>query len=115
MKGMRLPTEFEWEAASEKFDWWPCVGNGPTRLILRFPASRNLSSAVGEYNGKFMINQMVLRGASVMTPPGQSRNTYRNFSTHISDGNLQEFDSRNKTNCPQINTDLHDIYDFSAI
>jgi ergothioneine biosynthesis protein EgtB len=77
-KGMRLPTEFEWEAASDEFDWglrWEWTQSA----YLPYPGFTKADGAVGEYNGKFMINQMVLRGASVMTPPGHSRKTYRNF------------------------------------
>lgn len=72
--GARLPTEFEWETAAEKFDWglrWEWTNSA----YLPYPNFTKAPGAVGEYNGKFMINQMVLRGASVATPAGHSRPT----------------------------------------
>lgn len=77
-KNSRLPTEFEWEAAASEFDWglrWEWTNSA----YLPYPNFKKPSGAVGEYNGKFMINQMVLRGASVATPENHSRKTYRNF------------------------------------
>jgi len=80
--GARLPTEFEWEAAShapgllERDDHvWQWTGSA----YLPYPGFRAVEGAIGEYNGKFMINQMVLRGGSMATPPGHTRPSYRNF------------------------------------
>jgi ergothioneine biosynthesis protein EgtB len=97
--GARLPTEFEWEAIASAHD--PAGGNqldgagpvlpagGPglfgdcwqfTRsAYLPYPGFRVAAGAVGEYNGKFMSGQVVLRGASCATVRGHSRASYRNF------------------------------------
>ena len=77
-KGLRLPTEFEWEAAADQFNWgrrWEWTESA----YLPYPGYKRAAGAVGEYNGKFMVNQKVLRGASVVTSEGHSRKTYRNF------------------------------------
>ena len=95
----RLPTEFEWEAIAQGHD--PAGGNqldraapplprGGTELFgdawqftrsayLPYPRFRPAAGAVGEYNGKFMSGQVVLRGASCATVRGHSRASYRNF------------------------------------
>ncbi|WP_439542257.1 ergothioneine biosynthesis protein EgtB [Hyphomicrobium sp.] len=103
--GKRLPTEFEWEVAAASV---PIAGNdlgsgafkplpaakaapGPPRQLfgdvwewtqsayLPYPGYRPPEGAIGEYNGKFMVSQQVLRGASCVTPHGHTRATYRNF------------------------------------
>jgi ergothioneine biosynthesis protein EgtB len=77
-KGMRLPTEPEWEIAAQQLDWgkrWEWTDSA----YLPYPGFKRAEGAIGEYNGKFMVNQMLLRGASEVTPPGHSRITYRNF------------------------------------
>lgn len=77
-KNLRLPTEAEWEIAATKFDWgkrWEWTESA----YLPYPGFSKAPGAVGEYNGKFMVNQKVLRGASEVTPPNHSRITYRNF------------------------------------
>ena len=77
-KGLRLPTEFEWEAAADQLNWgkrWEWTYSA----YLPYPRFQIAEGAVGEYNGKFMVSQMVLRGSSTATPEGHERKTYRNF------------------------------------
>ena len=101
--GKRLPTEFEWEVASEGISppghflddnfLRPRAAEGRAPLEQMFgdawewtrssydpyPGYRPFDGALAEYNGKFMVGQIVLRGGSCATPPGHIRSTYRNF------------------------------------
>ena len=103
--GARLPTEAEWECVAEEhagaldaahlYDGVhvhprPHEASQPMQLFgdvwqwtqsayLPYPGFETAAGAVGEYNGKFMINQMVLRGGSCATPRGHVRSSYRNF------------------------------------
>ncbi len=104
-RGCRLPTEFEWEAIASALPIRgnflesglmraaaaePSHANGPAQLYgdlwewtqsayLPYPRFKPRADALGEYNGKFMCNQMVLRGGSFATPLASMRSTYRNF------------------------------------
>ena len=80
--GARLPTEFELETAAAHpglREWDDYAWQWSNSAYLPYPGFRAAEGAIGEYNGKFMINQMVLRGGSLATPPGHLRPTYRNF------------------------------------
>ena len=80
--GARLPTEFEWEAAFDAPGITQMTGHvwQWTRSSYDpYPGFRPWAGAVGEYNGKFMVGQIVLRGGSIATPAGHARPSYRNF------------------------------------
>lgn len=84
----RLPTEAEWECAAQYAA--QNAGNGLQQMFEHgwqwtsssysaYPGFRTAAGAIGEYNGKFMLNQYVLRGSSCATPAGHARISYRNF------------------------------------
>lgn len=80
--GKHLPTEMEWEVAARAGhlnDAFGIVWQWTRSAYAPYPGYRAVEGALGEYNGKFMVNQLVLRGSSLATPDGHSRITYRNF------------------------------------
>lgn len=77
-KECRLPTEFEWESAQQHFPWGERC-EWTESAYLPYPGYKKPPGAIGEYNGKFMVNQKVLRGGAVATPKNHTRPTYRNF------------------------------------
>jgi len=80
--GKNLPTEGEWEVAAKRgalADAFGIVWQWTRSAYSPYPGYQAAPGALGEYNGKFMVNQMVLRGSSLATPAGHSRVTYRNF------------------------------------
>jgi ergothioneine biosynthesis protein EgtB len=80
--GRHLPTEMEWEVAARAghlSDAFGIVWQWTRSAYTPYPGYRAIEGALGEYNGKFMVNQLVLRGSSLATPDRHSRVTYRNF------------------------------------
>ena len=83
--GCRLPSEAEWEllapepGAEDADGYYGAVWQWTSSAYGAYPGFRPGPGAIGEYNGKFMVNQMVLRGSSLATPPGHARRSYRNF------------------------------------
>ena len=82
--GARLPTEFEWEAFAKLSpnsvdDLFGKVWQWTSSNYTPYPGYQPWGGIAGEYNAKFMVNQMVLRGSSAYTPEGHTRVTYRNF------------------------------------
>lgn len=80
--GARLPTEAEWEHAVRTLaidDAFGACWQWTSSSYAPYPGFRPAAGAVGEYNGKFMVNQYVLRGSSAFTPAGHARISYRNF------------------------------------
>ncbi|ORE87427.1 hypothetical protein ATO7_10307 [Oceanococcus atlanticus] len=81
--GARLPLEAEWEVAARLFpdenNWMGQVWQWTASPYQAYPGYRPPAGPLGEYNAKFMCNQMILRGSSAYTPTDHSRISYRNF------------------------------------
>jgi ergothioneine biosynthesis protein EgtB len=80
--GKHLPSEQEWEVAARMGlldDAFGLLWQWTRSAYLPYPGYRAADGALGEYNGKFMVSQMVLRGSSLATPAGHERVSYRNF------------------------------------